>query len=224
VISLHGVHKSFREGPRLRPVLIETRLEVAAGEFLCICGRSGSGKSTLLNILGAIEVPERGQVRVNGQSLLEMTDRERSLFRRYNLGFVFQFFNLIPTLTAAENLRLPLQLKRVSAEDKVGFWLQRVGLGDRGDSYPDTLSGGEQQRLAIARALIHEPALVLADEPTGNLDADTGQQVLEILDSLCRDEGVTLVAVSHSAEVEAAADRTLKLDHGQLNGPPAKAI
>ena len=217
MIRLQGIDKSFSEGGRRRPVLIQASLEVARGEFICISGRSGSGKSTLLNILSGIELPDRGEVIIDGQSLTGQSDYQRTVFRRRHLGFVFQFFNLIPTLTVAENLRLPLQLNGIDAPDRVARWLARVGLEDRAAAYPDTLSGGEQQRIAIIRALIHEPALVLADEPTGNLDADTGQQVLEILDGLCRDQNATLVVVSHSAEVAAIADRTLNLDHGHLS-------
>jgi len=219
VIRLHGIDKSFSEGGRRREVLIQTELTVAEGEFVCICGRSGSGKSTILNILSGIELPDAGEVRVDGQSLASLTDLQRTLFRRKSVGFVFQFFNLIPTLTVIENLILPLQLNKLHINDQAETWLQKMGLEDRDAAYPDTLSGGELQRLAIARALIHEPKIVLADEPTGNLDSDTGQQVLEILDSQCRAQGVTLVAVSHSAEVAARADRVLKLSYGQLQEP-----
>ena len=219
MIRLHGIDKSFSEGGRRREVLIQTELTVAEGEFVCICGRSGSGKSTILNILSGIELPDAGEVRVDGQSLASLTDLQRTLFRRKSVGFVFQFFNLIPTLTVIENLILPLQLNKLHINDQAETWLQKMGLEDRDAAYPDTLSGGELQRLAIARALIHEPKIVLADEPTGNLDSDTGQQVLEILDSQCRAQGVTLVAVSHSAEVAARADRVLKLSYGQLQEP-----
>ena len=218
MIRLQGINKSFSEGGRRRPVLVDAALTVEPGRFVCISGRSGSGKSTLLNIVGGIELADSGQVQVNGLNLGALSDRQRTLFRRRHLGFVFQFFNLIPTLSAEENLLLPLQLNRIDDPGRIGDWLERVGLGDRGAAYPDTLSGGEQQRLAVARALIHAPALVLADEPTGNLDADTGQQVLAILDSLCRNQGVTLVVVSHSTEVAALADQTLHLDHGHLTG------
>jgi len=219
VIKLHGIDKSFSEGGRRREVLIQTELTVSEGEFVCICGRSGSGKSTILNILSGIELPDAGEVSVDGQSLTSLNDLQRTLFRRKSVGFVFQFFNLIPTLTVIENLILPLQLNKLHINDQAERWLQKMGLEDRGAAYPDTLSGGELQRLAIARALIHTPKIVLADEPTGNLDSDTGQQVLEILDTQCRAQGVTLVAVSHSAEVAARADRVLQLDHGQLLGP-----
>ncbi len=218
MIRLTGIDKSFSEGGRSRPVLIQASLEVSRGEFICISGRSGSGKSTLLNILSGIELPDGGEVVIDGRSLVGRSDYQRTMFRRRHLGFVFQFFNLIPTLTVAENLRLPLQLNAIDDPRRVAHWLARVDLEDRGGAYPDTLSGGEQQRIAIIRALIHEPVLVLADEPTGNLDADTGQQVLGILNSLCRDQGATLVVVSHSTEVAAIADRILNLDHGQLTG------
>ncbi len=219
MIRLRGIDKSFSEGGRRREVLIQTDLSVAEGEFVCICGRSGSGKSTILNIISGIELPDAGEVIVDGQSLARLNDLQRTLFRRKSVGFVFQFFNLIPTLTAIENLLLPLQLNKLQINHQAQTWLQRLGLEDRGGAYPDTLSGGELQRLAIARALIHEPKIVLADEPTGNLDSDTGQQILEILDAQCRAQGVTLVTVSHSAEVAARADRVLQLGRGQLLEP-----
>jgi putative ABC transport system ATP-binding protein len=179
-------------------------------------GRSGSGKSTLLNVLGGIDTPDAGQVLYEGCDLARLDDRARTLHRRRHLGFVFQFFNLVPTLTVAENLAMPLQLNARADDGAVAAWLARVGLQARAASYPDMLSGGEQQRIAIARALVHAPALVLADEPTGNLDADTAGQVLALLGALCRDAGTTLLVASHSAEMARAADRVLLLDHGRL--------
>jgi putative ABC transport system ATP-binding protein len=197
-------------------VLAGVDLDIASGEFVCVMGRSGSGKSTLLNVLGGIDTPDAGQVLYEGCDLARLDDRARTLHRRRHLGFVFQFFNLVPTLTVAENLAMPLQLNARADDGVVAAWLARVGLQARAASYPDMLSGGEQQRIAIARALVHAPALVLADEPTGNLDADTAGQVLALLGALCRDAGTTLLVASHSAEMARAADRVLLLDHGRL--------
>jgi putative ABC transport system ATP-binding protein len=216
VIRLRGVSKAYLEGGRPRQVLAGVDLEIASGEFVCVMGRSGSGKSTLLNVLGGIDTPDAGQVLYEGCDLARLDDRARTLHRRRHLGFVFQFFNLVPTLTVAENLAMPLQLNARADDGVVAAWLARVGLQARAASYPDMLSGGEQQRIAIARALVHAPALVLADEPTGNLDADTAGQVLALLGALCRDAGTTLLVASHSAEMARAADRVLLLDHGRL--------
>jgi putative ABC transport system ATP-binding protein len=216
VIRLRGVSKAYLEGGRPRQVLAGVDLDIASGEFVCVMGRSGSGKSTLLNVLGGIDTPDAGQVLYEGCDLARLDDRARTLHRRRHLGFVFQFFNLVPTLTVAENLAMPLQLNARADDGVVAAWLARVGLQARAASYPDMLSGGEQQRIAIARALVHAPALVLADEPTGNLDADTAGQVLALLGALCRDAGTTLLVASHSAEMARAADRVLLLDHGRL--------
>jgi putative ABC transport system ATP-binding protein len=216
VIRLRGVSKAYLEGGRPRQVLAGVDLDIASGEFVCVMGRSGSGKSTLLNVLGGIDTPDAGQVLYEGCDLARLDDRARTLHRRRHLGFVFQFFNLVPTLTVAENLAMPLQLNARADDGAVAAWLARVGLQARAASYPDMLSGGEQQRIAIARALVHAPALVLADEPTGNLDADTAGQVLALLGALCRDAGTTLLVASHSAEMARAADRVLLLDHGRL--------
>jgi putative ABC transport system ATP-binding protein len=216
VIRLRGVSKAYLEGGRPRQVLAGVDLDIASGEFVCVMGRSGSGKSTLLNVLGGIDTPDAGQVLYEGCDLARLDDRARTLHRRRHLGFVFQFFNLVPTLTVAENLAMPLELNARADDGAVAAWLARVGLQARAASYPDMLSGGEQQRIAIARALVHAPALVLADEPTGNLDADTAGQVLALLGALCRDAGTTLLVASHSAEMARAADRVVLLDHGRL--------
>jgi putative ABC transport system ATP-binding protein len=222
MLELVGVTKGFAEGGRQRPVLDGVDLAVEAGTRVAITGRSGSGKSTLLNLASGIDLPDRGGVRIAGIALEGLPDRERTLLRRRRVGFVFQFFNLIPTLTVAENVLLPLSLNRIPREEasrRVEALLERVGLGDRAESFPDRLSGGEQQRVAIARALVHEPDLVLADEPTGNLDAATGRQVLELLGGLAGEGGRTLVLVTHSAEATAVADRVLHLESGRLGEP-----
>jgi putative ABC transport system ATP-binding protein len=219
VIRLDRVSKAYAEGGRARTVLHELSIEVARGELVVLVGKSGSGKSTLLNLLSGIDLPSAGEVWVDGRPLTRLSERERTLFRRRSVGFVFQFFNLVPTLTVLENVLLPLELNGRSgpaARAEAAAMLAAVSLGDRGASYPDRLSGGEQQRVAIARALVHDPALVLADEPTGNLDAETGRQVLDLLDRLTRQTGKTMVMVTHSPEVVGVADRVLRVVEGHL--------
>jgi putative ABC transport system ATP-binding protein len=218
-IRLAGLSKGFREGGQVRTVLRGAEAEFANGEFVAILGKSGSGKSTLLNLISGIDLVDGGDIWVNGQRLTGLNERQRTLFRRQNIGFVFQFFNLIPTLTVWENVMLPLELAGVDngeARRRAETLLGAVGLLDRRDTFPDRLSGGEQQRVAIARALVHDPLLVLADEPTGNLDEDTGQQVMALLDRLTRQQGKNLILVTHSHEAAAYADRTLTLRDGKL--------
>ncbi|MBN1134955.1 MAG: ABC transporter ATP-binding protein [Anaerolineae bacterium] len=218
-IRLDGLSKGFREGSRIRTVLHDANAEFAQGEFVAILGKSGSGKSTLLNLISGIDLVDRGDIWVNGQHLTTLNEHQRTLFRRQNIGFVFQFFNLIPTLTVWENTVLPLELTGVDngeAHRQAEVLLEAVGLLDRQDTFPDRLSGGEQQRIAIARALVHNPLLVLADEPTGNLDEDTGHQVMALLDRLTRQSGKNLILVTHSKEAAAYADRILTLRDGKL--------
>jgi putative ABC transport system ATP-binding protein len=186
---------------------------------VAILGKSGSGKSTLLNLISGIDLVDGGRIWVDGQSLTDFDERQRTLYRRQNIGFVFQFFNLIPTLTVWENVVLPLELAGVPSgeiERRAESLLESVGLLDRRETFPDRLSGGEQQRVAIARALVHDPLLVLADEPTGNLDEETGRQVMSLLDRLTRQNGKNLILVTHSAEAAAYADRVLTLRDGTL--------
>ncbi len=219
LIELRGLSKTYREGRAERVVLRDVDATIGRGELAVVLGRSGSGKSTLLNLLSGIDLPTAGEVVVAGRSLGELSERERTLFRRHSVGFVFQFFNLIPTLTVEENLLLPQELSgRVTDADRRRALdlLGRVGLADRRDSFPDRLSGGEQQRVAVARALGHDPDLVLADEPTGNLDLETGLEVLELLDELVRNRGKTLVMVTHAREVMGIADRVFTLARGHL--------
>lgn len=219
IVALRGVSRGFVEGDRRRDVLVDVDLELATGEILVMLGRSGSGKSTLLNLVSGIDLPERGDVLVAGQTINRLSERERTLFRRDHVGFVFQFFNLIPTLTVLENLRLPLELAgrvRHEKNDAAMKLLEQVGLADRATSYPDKLSGGEQQRVAVARALVHDPQVVLADEPTGNLDLETGRSVLDLLDRLTRSAGKTMIMVTHSREVIGMADRLVTLSDGKL--------
>lgn len=219
IAVLEGVVKRYREGDAEHVVLDGASATIGVGEFVALLGPSGSGKSTVLNLLGGIDLADAGSVRVAGQDLARLDETARTRFRRRSVGFVFQFFNLIPTLTVEENLLLPLDLNGLQdGEQKVAVLLERVGLAERASSWPDRLSGGEQQRVAVARALIHEPQLLLADEPTGNLDEDTGVRVLELLEELTRGLGRTLVVVTHSEVLARRADRVLRLQHGKLLG------
>jgi putative ABC transport system ATP-binding protein len=219
LIRLDRVSKDYTEGTKTRVVLREASATVAEGEFVAIRGRSGSGKSTLLNLLAGIDLPTAGDVYVKGVCLNRLSPRARTLFRRDHLGFVFQFFNLIATLTVQENVQLPAELPggpRGEAARRARALLDQVGLLDRALDFPDRLSGGEQQRVAIARALVQDPKLLLADEPTGNLDDATGEAVLGLLDRVTRQAGRTLVLVTHSPLVAARADRVLAIEDGRL--------
>ena len=223
LIVLRDLTKVYQEGERLHPVLQQVNLSIHPGEFTVLLGRSGSGKSTLLNVLSGIDLPTSGEIVFSTEQgevhLTRLSERERTVFRRVHIGFIFQFFNLIPTLSVEENLLLPLELNSragLAARGRVYDLLDAVGLEDRARSFPDRLSGGEQQRVAIARALVHDPLLLLADEPTGNLDLETGQRVLELLDRLTRQRGKTLIMVTHSPEVIGVADRLLTLHAGQV--------
>jgi putative ABC transport system ATP-binding protein len=218
-IQIKELSKSYQEGGHTRHVLRDLTADFARGEFIAILGKSGSGKSTLLNLLSGIDLADHGQIWVNGQELTAFDERQRTLFRRQQIGFIFQFFNLIPTLTVGENIILPLELNGVEppeARRRAMPLLETVGLADRWDTFPDRLSGGEQQRVAIARALVHDPAIILADEPTGNLDEDTGKQVLALLDRLTRQAGKNLIMVTHSGDAAAYADRLFTLREGHL--------
>ncbi|MFH2002589.1 MAG: ABC transporter ATP-binding protein [Planctomycetota bacterium] len=219
VIRIRNVTRTFREGAVERSVLRNISIDFAPGEIVILLGRSGSGKSTLLNLLGAIDRPSSGEILVQGTDLARLSEHERTLFRRRNVGFIFQFFNLVSTLTVKENLLLPLELNRSlgpEADERAMALLDEVGLGNRADSFPDRLSGGEQQRGAIARALIHDPPILLADEPTGNLDFETGRHIIGLLDDLVRRKGRNLVMATHSRELMGMADRIFTLRHGAL--------
>lgn len=218
-IALRNLRKHYTEGDQQRVIFADLDLDIGRGEFVALLGQSGSGKSTLLNLLGGIDLPDAGQIRISDRLLTALSEVERTRFRRRHIGFVFQFFNLIPTLTVAENLLLPLELNGLATPDqreRALELLDQVGLGDRRASFPERLSGGEQQRLALARALVHGPWLLLADEPTGNLDAATGERILELLLTLHRQAETTMVMVTHSREVAARADRILMLDNGRI--------
>lgn len=218
-LRFHDLSKSYYEGDVRRVVLQNAHAEFQPGEITAIVGKSGSGKSTLLNLISGIDEPDGGQIWVDGQELSALSERDRTYFRRARIGFVFQFYNLIPTLTVGENVSLPLELNRVRrplARQKTQDLLEAVGLLDRWDTFPEKLSGGEQQRVTLARALVHDPLLILADEPTGNLDEATGAQVMSMLARLTREQSRTLLMVTHSLEAASHADRVLRLSHGQL--------
>jgi putative ABC transport system ATP-binding protein len=222
IIRLEQLSKSYSEAGQTRLILDSLDLEFAAGQFVCLVGKSGSGKSTLLNLISGIDAPTHGHVTLYTDDqtvrLTALSEQERTLFRRRHIGIVFQFFNLIPTLTVLENVTLPLELAGVRGNGRreAVALLERVGLANRLQTYPDRLSGGEQQRVAIARALVHDPLLILADEPTGNLDDETGESVLRLLLELTRNAGKTLFMATHAAEVAEQADRVLHLVHGKL--------
>ncbi|MCH2668535.1 MAG: ABC transporter ATP-binding protein [Gammaproteobacteria bacterium] len=201
-------------------VLSNCDLCVRNGEFVVVVGRSGSGKSTLLNLIGGLEQPTDGTIKVSGNSLTNLNEEELSKLRRQKLGFIFQFFNLIPTLTALENIRLPMALNRINKKETIEralSLLEEFGLSGFDQRFPEELSGGEQQRVAIARALAHKPDIILADEPTGNLDLDTANEVLELLNRTCRQRGTTLIMATHSKEVIGLADRVFSIHGSDLN-------
>jgi len=219
VVQLHALRKSFTEGGQSRVVLDGVDYSFARGEFVVLLGHSGSGKSTLLNLISGIDRPDGGDITILGTPITRLSERDRTLFRRDHIGFIFQFFNLIPTLSVLENVTLPQELagrdRREVAPGAMRL-LERVGLAARRAANPDKLSGGEQQRVAIARALAHDPLLVLADEPTGNLDDATGERVLALLLELTRDAGRTLLMATHNPDIAPRADRVLQLHDGRL--------
>ena len=218
-IRLIGVSKTY--GAHV--VLEGCGLDIQPGEFAVVVGRSGSGKSTLLNLIGGLDRPTDGVVELLGQSLAGLSEDELSRVRCRRLGFVFQFFNLIPTLTVAENVRLPMALNGATRAEGVGradSLLGELGLDGCGSRFPEELSGGEQQRVAIARALSHRPNIVLADEPTGNLDLETAEEVLALLEQTCRRHRATLVMATHSREVLGAADRVFSIRTGRIHEEP----
>jgi putative ABC transport system ATP-binding protein len=220
-VSVERVSRAFQEGGRTRDVLKDLSFEVERGELVALLGRSGSGKSTLLNLIAGIDRPSAGRIAIEGQEISAMGERARTLFRRTRIGFVFQFFNLVATLTVEENVRLPLELggaPAAAARAEAQRWLQAVGLGDRGAQFPDRLSGGEQQRVAIARALVNAPAVVLADEPTGALDTRTARQVLDLLRAVVDGMGQTVLMVTHDPVAASAAHGVLFLADGKLAG------
>jgi len=221
VLGVIDLHKTYRADGEPVHALAGVSFEVREGEFLVIMGASGSGKSTLLHLAGGLDVPTSGSIVIAGQDLHQMSDRARTLFRRRCLGIVFQAYNLLPTLTAVENIALPALLengKTAQIQDRANELLDRVNLSHRAKHRPQALSGGEQQRLAIARALMNDPILLLADEPTGNLDTVHGAAIWQLLASLVKDAGRTVVAVTHEADAACHADRVIVLKDGRLVG------
>lgn len=211
MLLVQNLAKSYRQGDFLRAVLSGVDFELAKGEAVALIGRSGSGKSTLLNLIAGLDVPDLGSIHIDGQRVDNLSEDQRSILRRQKMGFVFQQFHLIDSLTVRENVALSLDLLGRQDHARVDELLERVGLQGHQADYPDRLSGGEQQRVAIARALAHRPTLLLADEPTGNLDEESAEIVLELLLGLCRDQGSTCLMVTHSLEVAARCQRTLEL-------------
>lgn len=218
MISLRQINMRYQMASESIDVLKDLNLEVQEAERIAIVGPSGSGKTTLLLVLTGLEQASEGQVQIDGCNLTELDRQARADIRRDSIGIVFQSFHLIPSLTAEENVALPLDIAGQPNSDKrARCMLERVGLADRVKHYPAQLSGGEQQRVAIARALVHEPALLVADEPTGNLDKETGEAIVDLLFALNRDSGTTLLLVTHDPELARRCDRSLRLENGQLH-------
>jgi putative ABC transport system ATP-binding protein len=217
LIRLEKVSKCYHTGGTAKVYpLKDVDLEIYHGERIVLLGRSGSGKSTFLNLVGGVDVPSNGRVFFEGIDITSLSAGELAQYRRKQVGFIFQAFNLFPTLTIGENLMLPLDLLGISDETKALEILDAVGLQGQWKKFPEQLSGGEQQRVAIARALVKEPRLILADEPTGNLDIETGNLILELIDKVCRDRNATLIMATHSSEALWLADRKFRLRLGKL--------
>jgi len=223
LVSVDGVEKVFRRGSEEIHVLRDLNLKVPAGEFLALMGPSGSGKSTLLNLIGGLDRPTRGSVSVGGERLDGLSERRLAAWRARHIGFVFQLYNLMPTLNAERNVELPLLLTHLSKVERrkhVAAALEMVGLPQRAKHFPRTLSGGEQQRVGIARGIVTDPTLLLCDEPTGDLDRKAGDGILDLLQALNREHGKTIIMVTHDPHASARASRTVHLDKGQLGGEP----
>jgi putative ABC transport system ATP-binding protein len=225
LVRVEGVDKIFHRGAEDIHVLTGLNLQVPAGEFLALMGPSGSGKSTLLNLIGGLDHPTNGTVTVGGEKLNQSTDRALAAWRARHIGFIFQLYNLMPVLTAERNVELPLLLTHLSRAERkthVDAALAVVGLSHRARHYPRTLSGGEQQRVGIARAIVTDPTLLLCDEPTGDLDRKSGDEILDLLQALNREHGKTIVMVTHDPHASARASRTVYLNKGQLSNEPVK--
>lgn len=219
LFTVKDLKKTYSRGDQAVEALRGVNLEIQKGQFVSIMGPSGSGKSTLLHLLGGLDRPTSGSVTLDGQSIEKMTDEDLSVFRRRKLGFIFQFFNLLPTLTAVENVALPMLLDNVSMseiEPRAKKLLEQIGLGHRMHHTPDQLSGGEMQRVAICRALISDPLMILADEPTGNLDTKTGESVLTVLSKMAKEEGKTIVMVTHDPKAASYGTRLIRVRDGLL--------
>ncbi len=224
LVRASGLHKEFRRGGERIDVLQGVNLEIPRGEFLALMGPSGSGKTTLLNLLGGLDSPTRGTITIAGQRIDEMSSGQLARWRASSVGFIFQLYNLLPVLTAERNVELPLLLTRLSRKERkrhVDTALRVVGLSDRARHYPRQLSGGQEQRVGIARAIVVDPTLLLCDEPTGDLDRKAGDEILDLLQALNRENGKTIVMVTHDPHAAARASRVLHLDKGVLATEPA---
>ena len=220
IVEIEHVNKSYRRGTRTIPVLMDINLEIAEGEFLALMGPSGSGKSTLLNLIAALDQVDQGSIRVGGIDITGLTETELAAWRSVNVGFIFQFYNLIPVLTAFENVELPLLLTGLSRRERrshVELALQVVNLANRMDHYPGQLSGGEQQRVAIARAIVTDPTILVADEPTGDLDRVAAEEILDLMDRLNRESHKTIIMVTHDPRAAKKAHTIRYLEKGILN-------
>lgn len=225
LVNVEAVEKVFHRGSEEIHVLRDLHLKVPSGEFLALMGPSGSGKSTLLNLIGGLDRPTKGTVTVAGERTDQLSDRRLAAWRARHVGFVFQLYNLLPVLTAERNVELPLLLTHLSRTERkqhVQTALAMVGISQRSQHYPRTLSGGEQQRVGIARAIVTDPTLLLCDEPTGDLDRKSGDEILDLLQALNREHGKTIVMVTHDPHASARASRTVYLNKGQLSDQPVK--
>ena len=219
LVLVRGVSKYYVRGDQIIPVLVDIDLDVASGDFVALMGPSGSGKSTLLNLIAGIDKPSSGEIRVSGVDIAQLSDAELALWRATNVGFIFQFYNLMPVLTAFGNVELPLQLTsltRSERRERVATALELVGLTDRATHLPNELSGGQQQRVAIARALITDPTIIVADEPTGDLDRTTAEEILALLERLHVELGKTIIMVTHDPKAAEKAQRLVHLEKGVL--------
>lgn len=219
LVSIRNLHKTYQRGPEKVDVLHGLDLDIGRGEFVALMGPSGSGKTTLLNIIGGLDSPSAGEIEIEGERTDRMSGGQLANWRSRHVGFVFQFYNLMPTLTAQKNVELPLLLTPLSAGQRrqnAGVALQLVGLADRGKHKPNELSGGQQQRVAIARAIVSDPTFLICDEPTGDLDRQSAEEILTLLQSLNRDHGKTIVMVTHDPKAAEYASRTIHLDKGEL--------
>ncbi|MGI9327135.1 MAG: ABC transporter ATP-binding protein [Pseudomonadales bacterium] len=224
LVSCRDVHKTFVRGKERIEVLQGINLEIEQGDFLALMGPSGSGKTTLLNLIGGLDAPTSGQIEVSGQALAQLSAKQLAHWRSETVGFVFQFYNLLPVLTAERNVELPLLLTKLSSKQRrenTRIALEIVGLADRSAHKPSELSGGQQQRVAIARALVADPKLLVCDEPTGDLDRDTADEILKLLEVLNRDHGKTIIMVTHDPKAASHSKHTLHMDKGMLVGETA---
>ena len=225
MIELRGVSKTVQSGDRSLTILHPLDLSIRSGEFLAVVGPSGSGKSTLLGLIAGLDTPSSGEILIDGTDITRLGEDELARLRGHTIGFIFQFFHLVPSLTAFENILVPMEIaKRAGAVARARQLLDEVGLSDRGHHYPSQLSGGEQQRVAIARALANDPPIVLADEPTGNLDSTTGRHIMELLLAVRRARRSTLVLVTHETHLASLADSRLMLRDGRPVREPAEAL